>query len=122
MAMKTTTLTVDVQYDPDVTDPESIASALDRLMDTALSTPDILSEYGNPQIGQFFVVAEPDSQLDRWAVYDPDQQTMLTTQTFASYTEAIDAVPSIADVLIVKFIVCTIGAGNDLVDEEDDDG
>ncbi len=49
------TLTIDVEYDSDVTDAESLAVALDRLMETALSTPDILDEYGNPRVGQFFV-------------------------------------------------------------------
>ena len=38
-----TTLTVDVDYDPAMTDPEALACAMDRLMETALSTPDILS-------------------------------------------------------------------------------
>jgi hypothetical protein len=122
MATKTTNLEVSVEYDADVTDPEGIASALDRLMETALSTPDILVEYGNPHVGQFFVAAEPGSQLERWAFYDPEQQTMLTTQTFASYEEATDAVPATAEVLIVKFIFCTIGAGEDLADEENNDG
>ncbi len=51
------TLTIDVEYDPDITDDESLASALDRLMETALSTPDILDDYGNPQIGAFFVAS-----------------------------------------------------------------
>ncbi len=50
------TLTIDVEYDPHITDDESLASALDRLMETALSTPDILDEYGNPRVGQFFVL------------------------------------------------------------------
>ena len=50
------TLTIDVEYDPDITDDESLAVALDRLMETALSTPDILDEYGNPRVGQFFVL------------------------------------------------------------------
>ncbi len=49
------TLTIDVEYDPDITDDESLACALDRLLETALSTPGILDEYGGPRIGQFFV-------------------------------------------------------------------
>ncbi len=49
------TLTIDVEYDPDITDDEGLAYALDRLMETALSTPGILDEYGNPRIGQFFI-------------------------------------------------------------------
>ena len=50
-----TTLTVDINYDPDITDPEALASAADRLMETALSTPGIMEEYGNPRFGEFFV-------------------------------------------------------------------
>ena len=50
-----TTLTLDVEYDDQVTDPESIASAADRLMETALSTPGIMEEYGDPRFGEFFV-------------------------------------------------------------------
>ena len=42
-----------VQYDPKVTDPASLAVALDRLLATALSTEGILDEYGNPEIGEF---------------------------------------------------------------------
>ena len=50
------TLKLDVEYDPAVTDADSLASALDTLMATALSTPGILDEYGNPRIGKFFVL------------------------------------------------------------------
>lgn len=53
------TFTVEVAFDPEVTDPESSATALDRLMETALSTPDILDEYGSPDVGEFFVLNEP---------------------------------------------------------------
>ena len=53
-----TTLTVEVEYDPAVTDPESLACAMDRLFETALSTPDIFSDYGSPTIGEFFVAKE----------------------------------------------------------------
>jgi hypothetical protein len=31
---------------------------MDRLLETALSTPDILDEYGNPSVGEFFVAKE----------------------------------------------------------------
>jgi hypothetical protein len=53
--MERTTLTVDVEYDPDVTDPEGLASAMDRLLETVLSTPGIMEDYANPRIGEFFV-------------------------------------------------------------------
>jgi hypothetical protein len=53
-----TTLTVDIEYDPQKTDPEALACAMDRLLETALSIPDIFSEYGNPTVGEFFVAKE----------------------------------------------------------------
>ena len=52
--MKTTTLTVEVDYDPTITDPERLASALDILLETALSTPGILEDHGNLTIHPFF--------------------------------------------------------------------
>lgn len=57
-----TQLTLVVEYNPDVTDPESLATALDRLLATACSTPGILEDYGSPTIGEVFVVppSEPD--------------------------------------------------------------
>ena len=42
-----TTLTVAIDYDPAMTDPEGLACAMDRLLETALSTPDIMEEYGS---------------------------------------------------------------------------
>jgi len=57
-----TQLMLTVEYNPVVTDPESLATALDRLLTTACSTPGILDEYGNPAIGEVLVVSasEPD--------------------------------------------------------------
>ena len=55
------TLTLDVTYDPQVTDAESIAAAADRLLETALSTPGILDDYGNPTFDAFYVLTEPKS-------------------------------------------------------------
>ena len=48
--------TISVTYDEKKTDADSIASALDTLMETSLSTPSILSEYGNPTVGEFYVL------------------------------------------------------------------
>ena len=50
-----TTLTVEIEYDSQKTDPEGLACAMDRLLETALSTPGILDEYGNPAVGEFLV-------------------------------------------------------------------
>lgn len=51
---QTATLTVDVDYNPAMTDPESLASAMDALLKTALSTPGVLEDYGDPVIHEFF--------------------------------------------------------------------
>lgn len=58
MRTKTTTLTVEVEYNPRKTDPEGLACAMDRLLETALSTPGILDDYGNPTVREFFVAKE----------------------------------------------------------------
>ena len=65
-----TTLTVEIEYDSQKTDPESLACAMDRLLKTALSTPDILEEYGNPTVGEFFVAKETAATPARTIVLD----------------------------------------------------
>lgn len=55
MAIKKAVLSLEVSYDDAVTDPEALAGALDTLIDTAISTPGILEEYGNVRIGAFFI-------------------------------------------------------------------
>lgn len=52
-----TILTIQIDYDPDVTDPEGLAVAMDRLLETAISIPGVLDEYGNPTLGEFYVLA-----------------------------------------------------------------
>ena len=60
-------MVVEVEYDPTVTDSESLADALDILMDTARSTPGILDEYGNPRVGEFYPMDETDIlQLEKF--------------------------------------------------------
>ena len=63
MKAKKTTLTVEIEYDPAMTDPEGLASAMDRLLETALSTPGIMEDYGVPTIGEFFVAKETAAPL-----------------------------------------------------------
>src|SRR5574340_142193 len=53
-----TTLTVEIEYDPQKTDPEGLACAMDRLLETALSIPEVMDEYGSPTIGEFFVAKQ----------------------------------------------------------------
>lgn len=62
--MAKTTLTLQVNYDPEVTDPESLASALDTLMETVTSTPGILEEYGDPEVGPFYPL---DARVENFA-------------------------------------------------------
>jgi len=59
---KKTTLTVEIEYDPRKTDPEGLACAMDRLLETALSIPEVMDEYGRPAVGQFFVAKETKTQ------------------------------------------------------------
>jgi hypothetical protein len=61
-----TTLTVDIEYDPEFTDPERLASAMDQLLETALSTPEILDDLGNPTVREFSVVVPEDSKVQQY--------------------------------------------------------
>jgi hypothetical protein len=54
-------LRLEVRYNPKRTDPESLATALDRLLETALSTPGIMDDYGNPTFGPCWVAEPGDS-------------------------------------------------------------
>jgi hypothetical protein len=58
--MKTGVICVPVEYDENVTDLESLSSALDILLETALSTDGILDEYGDPYFGCSFVRDDED--------------------------------------------------------------
>jgi hypothetical protein len=60
-----TTLTVEIEYDPAMTDEEGLACAMDQLLETSLSTPGILDEYGNPKVGEFFVAKETASSAPK---------------------------------------------------------
>jgi len=53
--MKTGRLRIDVVYDETKTDMDAIADAADTLLQTALSTDDILDEYANPTFEPFYV-------------------------------------------------------------------
>ena len=64
-----TTLTVEIKYDPRKTDAEGLACAMDRLLETALSTPGVMDEYGNPTIGEFFVARQTSARTIRLPCY-----------------------------------------------------
>ena len=53
--MKTTKLYLEVEFNPRLTDPEGLANAVDRLLETVLSTPGIMDEYDNPRFGPCWV-------------------------------------------------------------------
>ena len=110
--MAKTTLTLDVEYDDQVTDPESLASAADRLLKTALSTPGILDEYGNPRFGEFLVTltiaqAEDDSShsLRRWVLYDLDTDALVGTKVYIDYDEAAEDAAQADDVLVLPVVI-----------------
>ncbi|MFW6061591.1 MAG: hypothetical protein ACOC93_02165 [Planctomycetota bacterium] len=48
-------LSLDIEFDPEVTNAESVAAALDELLGNALSTPGILDEHGDPGVGEFVI-------------------------------------------------------------------
>jgi hypothetical protein len=50
----TAQLRVYVDYDPEVTDAESVARVMDTLIETALSVTD-LEEYGGLDVGEFLI-------------------------------------------------------------------
>lgn len=56
----TCTLTTEMKFNPDRTDADSLATALDRLIETAVPIAGGLAEYGRPKIGPFFVAPDPD--------------------------------------------------------------
>ena len=100
--MVKTTLICEIKYDPNLTDPEGLASAMDRLMETALSTPGIMDEYGVLQVGEFLVATEPGQEAEvqrRWVLYNPDTDALLTTRTYASYEDGADDASQVNDVL-----------------------
>jgi hypothetical protein len=49
-------LKIEVKFDERITDVDSVCVAADTLLETALSTPGILDEHGNPTFDEFLVV------------------------------------------------------------------
>lgn len=108
-SMAKTTLTVEVTYDGRVSDPESLASAADRLMETVLSTPGIVAEYGNPRFGEFFVLHADSSQtLHRWVLYDLDSESLLSTRVYDDYDQAVEDAERANDILVLSLPICGI--------------
>lgn len=53
--MQTARLWFEVTFDENITDAESLSNAFETLLETAMSTPGILDEYGNPEISRILV-------------------------------------------------------------------
>lgn len=51
MAQRTENLILPVTYDDEKTDLESLSNGIDILIETAMSTPGILDDYGPVEIG-----------------------------------------------------------------------
>jgi hypothetical protein len=122
-----TTLTLDIEYDSSMTDPEGLACAMDRLMEMALSTPGIMTEYGDPKMGEFFVAQAAEGcpkrgltmeaagihdfgigTRRRWVLYDLDTDCLLTTRTYDTYQDAADDASQLNDVLILPVVIQNI--------------
>lgn len=56
LSMQTARLWFEVTFDENITDAESLSNAFETLLETAMSTPGILDEYGNPEIGTIWVL------------------------------------------------------------------
>ena len=56
------TLMLDVEYDPDITDAEQIAMGLNVMLGIAFSTPGILDECGNPDVGAFYTFRQANTR------------------------------------------------------------
>ena len=99
--MAKTTLIVDVRYDPRRTDPEALANAMDRLLETALSTPGIMDECANPQVGEFFVANPVATDLQRYTLQIDGgllrQQRALLLRLLDSFRRNVPIVPNDQD-------------------------
>jgi hypothetical protein len=73
MAMRTVNMNIDVTFDDAVTDAESVSNALDTLLETAMSTPDILDEYGEVSVGPFLLGPEEENEDDGVPDYDEER-------------------------------------------------
>lgn len=61
--MKTCKLCVEIEYDPESTDPESLASMMDHLFSGVVETFRLTEDYGHPVVGEFFV-SDDDEEED----------------------------------------------------------
>lgn len=90
----TATLYLEVTYDPELTDAESLAKAMDVVLETALSTPDLLDDYGKPGVGPFFATGKRSSRhVTTLDIIDPDTKQPVAVEirkTEGGYLVGID--------------------------------
>jgi hypothetical protein len=55
---KTCRLALTLTYDDQLTHPDGLATAMDMLLETALSTPEIMADYGPVTVSSFEVLPE----------------------------------------------------------------
>lgn len=119
--LETARLFVEVRYDAAVTDAESLAAALDMLMETALSTPELLDDYGNPNIGEFFATGKrPTRHVSLIEVTDPDTKNPVALEVRkmeGGYLVGIDASYLEQDVGPV-YDPCNFGVELEIPDDE----
>jgi hypothetical protein len=122
---ETAQLYVEVEFDPAVTDAESLATAMDRLMETVLSTPDILADYGNPAVKEFYAVGkQPTRYVTCVQVVDPDSQAPVALEvrkTEGGYLVGIDGSYLEHDVGPV-YDPCNFGLELEVLDDEQEGG
>ena len=122
---ETAQLYVEVEFDPAMTDAESLATAMDRLMETALSTPDIMSDYGSPAVKEFYAVAKkPTRYVTSVEVVDPDSQAPVAVEirkTEGGYLVGIDSSYLEQDVGPV-YDPCNFGVELEVPDDEQASG
>lgn len=118
---QTAKLYVEVQFDPEMTDAESLASAFDNLMKIALSTPEILDDYGNPSVGEFYAIGStPTRHVTVVEVTDPDTRAPVALEvrkTEGGYLVGIDASYLEQDVGPV-YDPCNFGVELEIPDDE----
>ena len=55
MSKRSCTLTLHVTYDDKLTDEDTVAEALNQLLQTAVSTPGVLDHCGEPDVGELYI-------------------------------------------------------------------
>lgn len=80
----------DVTFDDSVTDADSIAVALDKLLEPVLSAPNILEEYGNPIFTEVLAEEGLEESLRRKILQYVRTRKDGNTPEFHDLTEVLD--------------------------------